>query len=180
MVRKHPPTRRTGDELILKLGCECSSAYKHWLAPSVFILGNRGGFRWLSAYFEWIAGRITERAEFSKGDPTDHQHINLDFQAPINSKLSDELGIMVGSYSQKHRRRVFKCCGISQSSRQLGSPITQFRRSLDFIVDLLINGYPDEEMRQQTISELKILSDHISDQLVRLQASDQGQSVEGR
>ncbi len=135
--QKAYPRTRPEAELVMKHGWECSTNYSEVFAPSVSVLGNRNGFLWLSDYFAWIADRISEDAVFCREDPTDHQH--LDSDAPVNHRLSDEIGLSIGAFSNRHRRRVFKACGITQKARRSGSPIAQFVGILDEITELPCN-----------------------------------------
>jgi hypothetical protein len=110
----HRPRARPRAELIVKANVEWSTGYKDLLASGVFILGNQDGLRWLSEYISSVAARIDEAAPFSRNDPDHHEHINFD--GPLNTRLSDEMGIMVGSFTRKDRKRVLDA-GMQYQSR---------------------------------------------------------------
>ena len=132
----HPPRPQRGAELILKCNLESSSGYTDMLASGVFILGNRDGWRWLSDYFSWLANGIKEDAAFHRFNPDHHQHLNFD--APLNKRLSDELGITVGSFSNKNRKRVLQTLPTVRKQHRLpGNPVTQFRSLLPLITEWL-------------------------------------------
>lgn len=162
------PRCREGAELILKQNCECSSAYTDWLASGVFVLGNRDGFRWLSEYFAWLADRIAEDRPYNNVDPDNHQH--LDSVAPINRQLSDEMSLMIGSFSHKHRRRVLKTCGVARNKSLSGNPVTQFRSRLEWITQLLADRIDDQELRARTIRQLELLIEEAQESVARLKA----------
>ncbi len=163
MPARNFPSSRRGDELILKQNCQLSI---DGFTAGLFILGSRGGYRWLSEYFASYASRIDDDAEFCEADPDDHQH--LDRTAPINVKRSDEFGVMVGSFAAKHRKRVFKSCGTSKMKRVLGGPIGQFRQTLMFMVDTICAGSTNHALRKQTLTELEELSQDIESHIARL------------
>ena len=133
--RRHAPYPKPieGAELIVKHEWEHSSRFDDWLAPSVFILGNKGGYRWLSLYFAWLADEISEDSSFSRIDPADHQH--LDVSAPFNWKLSDEIGLMLGKMPDKHRSRILKASRIRRKTKLSGGPIVQFLHTLRDLAD---------------------------------------------
>jgi hypothetical protein len=129
-----PPRPRKGAELIVKAnpGLDVKGADSDLGVHSgVFILGNRAGFRWLSDYFAWRAARIDEDDLFYSNDPDDHDH--LAFYAPLNVRLSDEIDVMLGSFSTKHRRRVLNACRITRQRRVSGHLVTLFRSTLQFL-----------------------------------------------
>ena len=161
--RQQFPAAHSSDELIFKQNCSVGA---EGFSPGLFILGNRGGYRWLSKYFVWFASRVDEDANFYKADPEDHQH--LDRAAPINVNRSDEFGVMVGSFTEKHRKRVCKSCGTSKKKRALGSPIGQFRQTLMFMVNTICGGATVDPVREQTLSELEELSQEIESHIARL------------
>ncbi len=162
------PKTRKGAELIVKQNCEYTSDDAERLTSGVFVLGNREGFRWLSEYFAWLADRIAEDAPYSSADPDDHQH--LDSVAPINHQLSDEMGLLIGSFSNKNRRRVLKACGVARSKRVPGNPVTQFSSRLEWITQLLADQPGDQELHARTIRQLALLIQQSQESVARLKA----------
>ena len=162
--RQQFPAAHSSDELIFKQNCSVGA---RGFSAGLIILGNRGGYRWLSKYFDWFASRVDEDADFCEADPDDHQH--LDRAAPINVNRSDEFGLMVGSFTKRNRKRVFESCGTSKKKRILESPIRQFRQTLMFMVDTICGGATVDTVREQTLAELEELSQDIESHIARLQ-----------
>lgn len=161
--RQQFPSAHSSDELIFKQNCSVRAA---GFTPGLFILGSRGGYRWLAKYFDWYASQIDEDREFCKADPDDHQHLGR--AAPINVNRSDEFGVTVGSFTEKNRKRVFKSCGASKKKRVLGSPIGQFRQTLVFMVNTIRAASTVDAVREQTLAELEELSQEIENHIARL------------
>lgn len=149
------------EELILKQNTEVVST---GIRPGLFLLGNRSGFLWLSKYFAWIASRINESREFSKADPDDHEH--LDRMGPFSSKYSDNLGLIVGSFSQRHRTKVFKACSISKKNKEAHGSIATFRNQLKFMMASL--KWLDDAQNRQFKKDLEGLASDLEDCLAEL------------
>jgi hypothetical protein len=148
------PEAPHGAELIIKQSWEVSTRYSREVAPGVHLLGNREGFRWLSEYFAWIADRIDDNAEVAPANADDHPHLFPG--APFNSELSDEVGIMLGHFSQRHRERVLELLGCSPEARSLGSPIAQFLPVLRALTKFF-GKYSLNEWGQNWRDELRLL-----------------------
>jgi len=157
------PSDRDGAELIIKSNVECSSRFPGWVAPGLFLLGNKEGFLWLSEYLAWFASQVSEEHAFNDFDPDNHQHI--DYVNAVNEQLSDNMGFMVGAFSSRHRSRVLEACTATPAQQKSGGPIQQLADYLD-LIEKCCNS--NDEIASQVASELTTLVERSSMLLNRL------------
>jgi hypothetical protein len=117
-------------ELVIKANIEHSTRFSESLAPGVCLFGNKDGFLWLAEFLIWHAYHIAENKSIAEL-LQDHEHI--DCEEPVNQKLSDEFGVMITGYNEKHRRGLFKNCEITKAKRAAGSPIRQLINNLQYL-----------------------------------------------
>jgi hypothetical protein len=108
---------------------------------NLILLGNSGGFRYLSDYFAQLADapELPEPAE-DDPDPDDHSHI---WGAPLNEMLSERFECRVGRISSKNRQRVLTRYGIAPFDDSYDLP-----RRLRDLADAMEEACEEDRRRQ--------------------------------
>lgn len=140
-----PPRRRRNAELILR---ECyrvgskGPGFPEGLAPQRVVLGNATGFRWLAAYFAWLADRSRTLPDPPEGDPGHHVQL-WEAPVPCNLRLSDEASRLFLTLTARNRRTVLRRYAVPPRNQMQGTPLQRFctfLRHLRLAVDCPAEG----------------------------------------
>jgi len=157
------PVKRTDAEIVIKRNYGISSVFSDTgfgLYEGIAVFANRRGYRFLSAYFRWLAERAIAEADW---DPGDHDHLTP------HSCLCDEIDFTFDTLTPSNRKAVLRNAGAKKRSRRRGSPIKQFTELVAEIVDFLQGGLKDDQFRHSTINEINQLIDVLEKKRAQLE-----------
>ena len=105
----------SGDEPTLKLSSSetmvsapCSATLVSFWYQGIAVFANRRGYRFLLAYFRWLAERAIAEADW---DPGDHDHLTP------HSCLCDEIDFTFDTLTPSNRKAVLRNAGAKKRSR---------------------------------------------------------------
>jgi hypothetical protein len=116
------PKPRAGAELILRQGflIDASSGGLH-AVPELVVLGNHAGLRYLAD----LLAHAAEQCRKASAHP-EPQKLPRG-ETPLNTRLCDDLEIVVAGLTPANRRAMFKRFGIDMKSRQRGSLFERYQ-----------------------------------------------------
>jgi hypothetical protein len=128
-TRKRLPRLPENAEVILKqLHCahrgDSDGAPK--IVPTLAVLANSEGFRYLSKVFEYLA----DHSVFDEGDGTqwDHEHVR-----PTDDSLSDRIELYLATMTSQNRDYMFQTFGVDRASAARECASTRYRHYVDAV-----------------------------------------------